>query len=96
MTDEEMAEEYLKETFGLYCPTDQERYQVEQAFLAGLKAGRPQWHDLEKDPNDLPKGEKEYIVYSKEWGYEIRKFFVDVGYFECRKNDNIIKWKEIE
>ena len=23
-------------------------------FLAGLKAGRPQWHDLRKDPNDLP------------------------------------------
>ena len=26
-----------------------------QDFLAGLKAGRPQWHDLEKDPTDLPK-----------------------------------------
>ena len=24
-------------------------------FLAGLKAGRPQWHDLEKEPTDLPK-----------------------------------------
>ena len=22
---------------------------------AGLKAGRPQWHDLEKEPTDLPK-----------------------------------------
>lgn len=27
----------------------------EQAFLEGLKAGRPQWHDLRKDPNDLPE-----------------------------------------
>ena len=27
----------------------------ETTFLAGLKAGRPQWHDLRKDPNDLPK-----------------------------------------
>lgn len=24
-------------------------------FLAGLKAGKPQWHDLQKNPNDLPK-----------------------------------------
>ena len=27
----------------------------EQAFLAGLKARRPQWHDLRKNPNDLPE-----------------------------------------
>ena len=31
---------------------------IEQAFLAGLKAGRPQWHDLRKDKNDLPNGHK--------------------------------------
>lgn len=31
---------------------------IKQAFLAGLKAGRPQWHDLRKDPKDLPKGHK--------------------------------------
>ena len=56
MKDEEMAEEFLKKnnyTNGYigyfasgYC---------KQAFLAGLKAGRPQWHDLRKDQNDLPK-----------------------------------------
>ena len=34
------------------------------AFLAGLKAGRVQWHDLRKNPNDLPP--KENDVYSKE------------------------------
>lgn len=56
-TDEEMAEKYAKEVFGLYYPTDQERYQVEQAFLAGLKAGRPKWHrlDWEKDFPDVDK-----------------------------------------
>ena len=32
-----------------------------QAFLAGLKAGRPQWHDLRKDPTDLPKFEGDYM-----------------------------------
>ena len=30
-------------------------------YLAGLKAGRPQWHDLRKDPNDLPKKNGEYF-----------------------------------
>ena len=55
MTDEEMAEEYKRQFYGvtsLFSFSD-----IEQAFLAGLKAGRPQWHDLRKDPNDLPKGQ---------------------------------------
>lgn len=47
-----------------------------QAFLAGLKAGRPQWHDLRKDPNDLPddyrsvwtnQGGAYYDIESKSW-----------------------------
>ena len=54
--DEEMAEEYVKNNFERWecdcLPVDDI---VKQAFLAGLKAGRPQWHDLRKDPNDLPK-----------------------------------------
>ena len=60
MKDEEMAEEYLQEKleerknkFVFELPkvyiTD-----IPQAFLAGLKAGRPKWHDLREDPNDLP------------------------------------------
>ena len=28
---------------------------ITDGFLAGLKAGRPQWHDLRENPNDLPK-----------------------------------------
>lgn len=59
MTDEEMAEEYEEnvecvdiDDYGhkVYGSLD-----IEQAFLAGLKAGRPKWHDLLKDPEDLPK-----------------------------------------
>lgn len=29
-----------------------------KAFLAGLKAGKPKWHDLRKDPNDLPENKR--------------------------------------
>jgi hypothetical protein len=52
MTVEEMAEEYADKTFGMYYPTDQERVQVEQAFLAGLNEGRPRWHKVAD--GDLP------------------------------------------
>ena len=52
MKDEEMAEEYAKAHIVQYpkrvivsengfCTSEDE---VKQAFLAGLKAGRPQWH----------------------------------------------------
>lgn len=64
--DEEMVEEYLNEKCKdcYMCSYSehknpykicQRRKDRKQAFLAGLKAGRPQWHDLEKDPTDLPK-----------------------------------------
>jgi hypothetical protein len=62
MTDEEMAEEYVKKegfcsgTFGELdnITSSEANKEIEQAFLAGLKAGRPQWHDLQEDKNDLP------------------------------------------
>ena len=64
MTEEEMAEEY-KESKRHKCfradvgkiQIDYETYlnNLKEGFLAGLKAGRPQWHDLEKEPTDLPK-----------------------------------------
>jgi hypothetical protein len=56
MKDEEMAEEYFEsECLHSYADTEEElKEDVVAAFLAGLKAGRPQWHDLRKDPTDLP------------------------------------------
>lgn len=65
MKDKEMAEEYLdekcKDCYMCSYSEHKNPYKIcqrrkdrKQAFLAGLKAGRPQWHDLRKDPNDLP------------------------------------------
>ena len=63
MTEEEMAEQFadnisgLELTCSLLSAKDKSHaYRLGRydGFLAGLKAGRPQWHDLRKDPNDLP------------------------------------------
>ena len=52
MKDEEMAEEYLQSIEGDDCVIITDREERKQAFLAGLKAGRPQWHKLsEKYPD---------------------------------------------
>jgi hypothetical protein len=63
MKDEEMAEKYSKSA----CAWIEDREplnerDIQQAFLAGLKAGSPQWHDLRKAPNDLPKEVGNYLV----------------------------------
>lgn len=68
MTKEELAEEYADRTE----TKDWEGFDItrevrKQAFLAGLKAGRPQWHDLRKDPNDLPN---EYKIVLNQAGME--------------------------
>ena len=75
MTDKEKAEEYADNIDGYeiktYSTTD-----IEQAFLAGLKAGRQEWHKVfESDPycyeywdlpqDRLPKIENFYFVKLK-------------------------------
>ena len=72
MTDKKLAKEYVdklcekkvnnedydKDGWILFRSED-----ISEAFLAGLNAGRPKWHDLRKDPNDLPKKDGMYLFY---------------------------------
>ena len=103
MKDEEMAEEYTEEEgFGSDCNNltsyDANR-EIEQAFLAGLKVGRPQWHDLRKDKNDLPKegtkviSEKGDFVFlqDKRW----KEFSPNWDNIPLRKWEEPIAWCEI-
>ena len=66
MTDEEMAEEYAKVNMhyeiaerenGAKYAKAVSSVTIEQAYLAGLKAGKPRWHDLRKDHSDLPESD---------------------------------------
>ena len=70
MTDKERAEEYRKSLKQRLIDEDNfERLEmfdenVEEAYLAGLKAGRQEkWHDLRKNPKDLPAESQEVLVY---------------------------------
>ena len=94
MKDEEMAEEEYKN-----CKFEKIEHYCDKAifitgFLAGLKAGRPQWHDLEKDPTDLPKDSRivsdqegnnvKYVEHLNKWFYR---------HITCKAN--VIAWCEI-
>ena len=73
MTDEEMAEEYadnisgLELTCSLISAKDKNhayRLGRYEGFLAGLKAGRPQWHKVAD--GDLPEKPMSVLAYFKE------------------------------
>ena len=75
MTEEEMAEEY--EENAEYIEVDDYgrkvygSIEIEDAFLAGLKAGKPKWHKVAD--GDLPEENHFVLVLNKQTGYEIAR-----------------------
>lgn len=88
MTEEEFkqkAEEWVgKNGFGSDCNniiSVEANEEMEKAYIAGATENGIQWHDLRKDPNDLPKevkngrskvvygdrGEPIYFSYKTNW-----------------------------
>ena len=70
MTDEELAEERATK-FADINFNEPDNYGSEKeighfsyvaGFLAGLKAGRPKWHDLRKNSEDLPPARKVVFI----------------------------------
>lgn len=74
-------------------------------FLAGFKAGKPKWHDLKKNPNDLPPMiEDERKISNMVW-LHIHNWGTEEAYYDYRKcswivrcrivNLDVIAWCEI-
>lgn len=66
MTDIERAEKYARENKKIIqcsCHNYDSEKDLEEAYLAGLKAARQEiWHDLRENPNDLPEENQEVLV----------------------------------
>ena len=96
MTDEEMAKEWAGWNWGSSLSV---KNALEETFLAGLKAGRPKWHNLKKDPNDLPKESNEYLVHKIDgYGSKSRELiqYNSIKRFWCVDCQNeVIAWCEI-
>ena len=98
---EEMAEEYFNsECLHSYADTEEElKEDVVAAFLAGLKAGRPQWHKVAD--GDLPK-EEDLVLFKTDVDYYIGKidyskkcWWTGVCRDESICNSFVIAWCEI-
>lgn len=59
-----------------------------------LKAGRPKWHDLRKDPNDLPKNDRYVLIATQKRVY---LGFYDCCWFSHEIDDigDVIAWCEL-
>jgi hypothetical protein len=114
MKDEEMAEEYenAQDYCGLLDVLFEEQYNqdygglscyispyIEQAYLAGLKAGRPKWHKVAD--GDLPKtgvqvlSEKGTLVIYKGEGFNWVEYSPNADNIKLRKWEEPIAWEEI-
>ena len=90
MTDEEMAENYAEHNQGKYTNEFGNLY---HAFLAGLKAGRPQWHKVAE--GDLPKEEDlemQVLCFTTD-GYQLLSLFSDPK--PIFRGYGVIAWCEI-
>ena len=97
MTKEELEKENADWFWGA---SPSEKRAIEQAYLAGLKEGRPQWHDLRKDQNDLPLNTAPVLCLGST-GYIVCKYiggsWIDNQTIELvPKYIDIYKWYEIE
>ena len=54
---------------------------IQKSYETGLHEGQPKWHDLRKDPNDLPKKESNYIVCYIDTACERHSF--ELGFSNC-------------
>lgn len=63
---------------------------------AELKAQIPQWHDLSKNPDDLPTESKEYWCKLKSGHYDFRIYYIDSLFYKSHWEElEIIAWCEL-
>lgn len=96
MTEEEKAEEWwnnwavkdwndIKEGKRLFI----------QAYLDGLHEGQLKWHDLRKDPNDLPKKVKDERQVSDIVWIHIDNWGTEEGYYDYSLKSWIVRWRVV-
>lgn len=110
MTDEEKAKEYLKSKNWNWEQNQVMGDEIEKSYLDGLAEEKPEWHDLRKNPNDLPNTNREVLVllwdynnyhigrYEEEYDDVIREdtyWHFDDFSIGKDKSDTVLGWFEL-
>ena len=95
MTLEEKAEEYARKTLSKdCCDLKLEVYKrTINSYLACAKENGVVWHDLRKDPNDLPK-EKHNVIVALTNGYSEQDSYYKYRW-GCNTKRDVIAWCEM-
>ena len=105
MTDEELkqeAKEYIKNNnleWELECNRTSPIGEVEQAYIAGRKASRPQWHkvadgDLPKDSTLVLSEQGDIVFYKSVCNYWL-EYSPNSDNIKLRKWEEPVAWCEI-
>lgn len=98
MTDEELAEIWVTSHYNSAVkPVIQ---LLERAYIAGLEAGKPNWHDLRKDPNDLPKSDERFInkvsvTVLSEKGQRVVYYFDSKEWYSDQQQEKVTAWTDL-
>lgn len=95
MTDEEKAIANICKECGSYdfCIKNNQLHCAETvAYLKGLAEGKTKWHDLRKNPEDLPKENGCYWGYVNYFGFQHRKIYWLGNRFDIT---GVIAWCEL-
>ena len=99
LSDEEKSEEYVRKihhdviNWGGVEPDERfyNEIKFKQAYLDGLAEGKPQWHDLQINPKDLPNTElgrvDVTVAYTNAYGNPCKKDC-------CFDGNNFIYWDD--
>lgn len=95
---EKEAEEWINKLSNeRHFPKDTEyAIGMEEGYTDGFKDGynkAKEWHFVKN--GDLPKENKNYLIFSKEFGIEIRNYYTDTKGWSCRPDRMVIAWTEI-
>lgn len=102
MTDDERAFKYALERKKNLHLSQRDTNLICLAYLHGLKDGKPKWHDLRKNPNDLPQNVRGYLItleYQTETFGTALEDCIKIRWFNSgytyTKFDNVIAWCEL-
>ena len=98
MTDEEMLKGWVDSIFNQVSTLL--KLSLESACTIGFNEGRPKWHDLRKDPNDLPKSDERFInkvsitVLSQK-GQRVVYYFDSKEWYSDKQQEEVFAWTDL-
>ena len=101
MIKEEIAKEYRKDLKSKFFLSEPQLDLACQGFIDGFLAGRPQWHYLTEDPNDLPDTDRDvWVKRESEIECQIDNYYADdkgwgIMFREGYCTDDVIAWCEL-